>query len=62
MTVSFAVPMWVVWKGPAVVLGGAFRRRGDVVVGVVRLVVQSLVTSVTAARAAFSSTMALSAA
>jgi hypothetical protein len=63
MTASFRMPMWVVWKGPAVVFGGAFGRRGDALVGGVTPVaegrVQSVVTSVTAARAAFSSTMAL---
>jgi hypothetical protein len=36
MTALFRMPMWVVWEGPAVVFGGAFGRRGDVLVGRVR--------------------------
>jgi len=33
MTASFRVSMWVVWKGPAVVFGGAFGRQGGGFVG-----------------------------
>jgi hypothetical protein len=33
MTASFWMSMWVVWKGPAVVFGGAFGRQRDALVG-----------------------------
>jgi hypothetical protein len=64
MKASLGVPMSLVWKGPAGVSGGAFGLQSDVLVAVVTASwqAQSVVTSVIAARAAFSSTMALSAA
>jgi hypothetical protein len=33
MTASLRMPMWGVWKGPAVGFGGAFGRQGDALVG-----------------------------
>jgi uncharacterized DUF497 family protein len=63
MLASLRMPMVGVGEGPAAGRGGAFGRSGDGQVGMVVVPIrQSEVISVIAARAAFSSTMALPAA